>query len=75
MQASLLPRTAKGMLKKQVLAWWLRQRTTVGRQWVCERLGMGEVSSVTRAMRAVRNGRDAKLARMMKCLEKLSGDA
>jgi len=31
----------KGMAEKQVLAWWPRQRTTVGRRWVSEGLGWG----------------------------------
>ena len=29
----------KNLRVKQVLAWWLRQRTTVGRRWLSQRLG------------------------------------
>jgi hypothetical protein len=74
-QASQLAETAKGMVEKRVLAWWLRQRTTAGRQWVCERLWMGEVSAVTRAIRMVKSGRDRKVEQLKNRLVKLSDAA
>jgi REP element-mobilizing transposase RayT len=52
----------KGMAEKQVLAWWLRRRTTMGRRWVSERLWMGEESRVSRAVRLVETSRDDELA-------------
>ena len=51
------------------------QRTAARRQWVCERLCMGEASAVTRAMGIFKTGRDAKVERMKKKLEELSGEA
>jgi hypothetical protein len=74
-QASQLPETAKGMMEKAVLAWWLRQRTTARRPWICERLSMGEVSAVTRAIRLVKSGQHAKAKRMVNRLMKLSESA
>ena len=73
--ANQLAETGKGTLEKQVLAGWLRQRTAIRREWLCERLCMGEVSAVTRAMRVFKSGRDAKVERMKKRLEELSGQA
>jgi hypothetical protein len=46
--AGRLAERPKGMAEKQVLAWWLRRRTTMGRRWVSERLWMGEESGVSR---------------------------
>jgi REP element-mobilizing transposase RayT len=74
-QASQLPETTKGMMEKAVLAWWLRQRTTARRPWICERLSMGEVSAVTRAIRLVKSGQHAKAKRMVNRLMKLSESA
>ena len=51
----------KGMAEKQVLAWWLRQRTTAGRRWVSERLCMGEESGVSKAIRRVKESRGGEL--------------
>jgi hypothetical protein len=44
----------------------------VGRQWLCEKLRMGEVSAITRAMRKVQGSRDARIKRMIQRLENLS---
>ena len=54
----------KGAAEKQVLAWWLRGRTTMGRRWVSERLRMGEESGVSRAVRWVEAGRGGELKRL-----------
>jgi len=59
-----LRQAPKGRAEKQVLAWWLRQETIVGRRWVSERLGMGEESGVSRAVRLVKAGRNRELNRM-----------
>ena len=58
----------KGMAEKQVLAWWLRERTTAGRRWVSERLGMGEESGVSKAIRLVKDMRDVELNRLKRRL-------
>ncbi len=39
-----------GAPEKVVLAWWLRQYTTVSLRWASERLGMGHYSRVTQAI-------------------------
>ena len=57
------------MPEKQVLAWWLRQCTTVRRRWVSEYLGVGEESAVTRAVGLVQDGEDAELEKLRKRLE------
>ena len=59
-----LERAPKNQREKQVLAWWLRQRTTVGRRWMSQRLWMGEESGVTRAVRWVKANPDAELKRL-----------
>jgi hypothetical protein len=73
LDARRLSETPKGTAHKQVLAWWLRQRTTVGRRWVSERLGMGEESGVTRAVRRVNKSREAELENMKALLRKAIG--
>ena len=70
--ADQLTKTAKGTMEKKVLAWWLRRRTTAGRQWICERLRMGEVSAVNRGIQTIEGGRDPQAQRMKKLLENLS---
>ncbi len=60
----------KGMAEKQVLAWWLRRRTTAGRRWVSERLCMGEESGVSKAIRLVQESRDGELKRIKQQLLK-----
>jgi len=60
----------KRMAEKQVLAWWLRQRTTAGRRWVSERLQMGEESGVSKAIRLVKQSSDIELNRLKQRLMK-----
>ena len=66
---------AKGMPEKQALAWWLCQKTTVARRWVCERLGMGDESRVSKAIRRMKEGRDRGLAKLKERLEKTEKEA
>jgi uncharacterized protein YaeQ len=66
---------AKGMREKQALAWWLCQKTTVARRWVCERLGMGDESRVSQAIRRMKEGRDRGLAKLKERLEKTGKEA
>ncbi|HEX3624564.1 MAG TPA: hypothetical protein VH280_03970 [Verrucomicrobiae bacterium] len=40
----------KGSPEKAVLAWWLRESTTVTVRWVSERLEMGHYTRVTQAI-------------------------
>ncbi len=65
----------KNMADKQVLAWWLRQRTAVSRRWISERLRLGEESGVTCAVRTVKGSHEGKLEaikrRLLNSLEEL----
>ncbi len=54
--------------EKALVAWLVRKWTSVTRDWVTERLVMGHPSSVSRAVRKVRE--DARLGRKAKRLEK-----
>ena len=58
-----LPRNAP---EKEVLAWWLRQRTTVSLRWLSERLAMGHFSRVSQAISIVKRNSERKLERL-KC--------
>ena len=69
-----LERGPKNRLEKQVLAWWLRQRTTVGRRWLSQRLGMGEESGVTRAVRRVKGDQDVQVKQIKEQLLKGVGE-
>jgi hypothetical protein len=50
-------------LEKQVLAWWLRKKTVVSRRWISEKLGMGDLSRVSNAVRNVDSGKDSEMRR------------
>ena len=65
-----LENTPKGLGEKQVLAWWLRRRTTAGRRWIGERLWMGEESGVSKAVRRVNEDGDGALDPLKKRLVK-----
>jgi len=64
-----LAQAPKGMAEKQVVAWWVCGRTTVGRRWVSERLGMGDESRVSQAIRRVKQTVDPGLARLKRKIE------
>jgi putative transposase len=61
---------SKSLREKQVLAWYLRQRTAVSRRWISERLKMGEESGVTRAVRRVKGGKENRMERIKRRLLK-----
>src|SRR5579863_44792 len=73
-EARELKRRPKNLREKQAPAWWLRQRTTVGRRWISERLGMGEESGVTRAVRTLEGSRTGELERMKRRLLRISAE-
>ena len=60
----------KGQAEKQVLAWWLRGQTTVGRRWIAERLEMGYETRVSEAVSLVEGSRARKILELK---EKLQG--
>ena len=62
----------KGAPEKVVLAWWLRERTTVPLSWVSQRLAMGHYTRVTQAISrmARRPGRELeKIKRRLLALD------
>lgn len=53
-EEQLLP-LPKSCPEKQVLAWWLRQSTTVSLRWLSQRLAMGHFTRVSQAVNQVQN--------------------
>jgi hypothetical protein len=66
-----LPRSAP---EKGVLAWWLRQRTTVSLCWLSERLAMGHFTRVSQAISRVKRRPDRKLERFRRQLIQLESE-
>jgi putative transposase len=60
---------AKGALEKQVLAWWLRKKTVMGRRWISEKLRMGDLSRATNAVRKVHSVKEGEIRRRKMQLE------
>ena len=54
---------AKGSLEKQVLAWWLRKKMVVNLRWISEKLGMGDLSRVTNAVRRLDSRKESEIRR------------
>ena len=62
----------KGSPQKLVLAWWLRENTTVTLRWVSKRLEMGHYTRVTQAISRMsrRPGRKLeKIKRQLRAIE------
>jgi putative transposase len=56
--------------RKQVLAWLVKIQTTVGDDWIRQKLHMGDRSNVSRAVRVFREGNDSRIRRLKRCLHK-----
>ena len=54
----------KGAAEKVILAWWLRERTTVSLRWVSDRLRMGHYTRVTQALSRMRRRPGRKLKQL-----------
>ncbi len=67
-----LEKMAKGSKEKQVLVWWIRKKTVVGRRWISQRLGMGDASRVTQAVTVVDKTRDNALLKLKNRLQNSS---
>jgi hypothetical protein len=63
-----LPRSAP---EKRVLAWWLREGTTVSSAWLSERLAMGHYTRVSQAVGQVKREPDRQQKRWQKQLAKV----
>jgi hypothetical protein len=69
-----LRKLPKGAPEKQALAWWLRERTTVSRRWLSERLRMGHESRVTQAVAAVKRASAGALLSLREQLQQVSDE-
>jgi putative transposase len=58
----------KGAPEKTVLAWWLRERTTVPLRWVGQMLAMGHYTRVTQAVSRMNRKPGSKLEKLKRCL-------
>lgn len=67
----VFPKLSKGAPEKRVLAWWLRRQTTVTRRWICDRLSMGDESSVTHSACEMEQTTNPRLLAWKQGLEKL----
>jgi hypothetical protein len=54
-----------------VLAWWLRQRTTVSLRWLSDRLAMGHFTRVSQGISVVKRHPDRKLEQLRRKLIRL----
>jgi hypothetical protein len=57
-----------GQTEKQVLAWWLRGRTTVTRRWIADRLRLGYETRGSQAVSWVESTRARDVVQMRKTL-------
>jgi hypothetical protein len=64
-----LARTPKGLVEKQVLAWWLHGQTTARRRWIAEALRMGYESRVSQAISWVAANRTRKVVDLKRKLQ------
>jgi putative transposase len=63
----------KGSPEKAVLAWWLRENTTVAVRWVSQRLEMGHYTRVTQAISRVARRPNRKHKNLKRKLTDLTG--
>jgi REP element-mobilizing transposase RayT len=63
-----LPKSAP---EKTVLAWWLRERTTVSLRWVSQKLEMGHYTRVTQAVSRLKRKPGKKLEKLKRQLQQL----
>jgi hypothetical protein len=59
---------SKGAPEKTVLAWWLRERTTVSLRWVSEELAMGHYTRVSQAVSRLQRKPGRKLEKLKRRL-------
>jgi hypothetical protein len=65
---SQLAQNPKSAPEKAVLAWWLRQRTTVPLRWVSEHLAMGHFTRVSQTIDQVQRRPGRKQAQIKRLL-------
>jgi putative transposase len=72
LEKSDLSQMSKSAPEKMVLAWWLRQRTTVDLRWVSERLSMGHYTRVSQATSQLNRQPGGKYKKLKDHLVKLA---
>jgi REP element-mobilizing transposase RayT len=68
MKEGELKEMRKGAPEKVVLAWWLREQTTVTLRWVSDRLKMGHYTRVTQALSRMRRKPAGRLKQLQRRL-------
>ena len=58
----------KSDVRKQALAWLMKSNTVVGDEWVCQTLGMGDRSNISRAVGRFRRGKEKPVIALIKKL-------
>ncbi len=71
MSACDLSKLPKNDVRKQVVVWLLRKRTTVRNRWLSEQSAMGHETRVSQSVRAVAQAQDGKLVCLRQALEKM----
>jgi len=68
-------RLKRNDFRKELVAWFLSGKTSVGQEWIAKKLGMGNRVNVSRAIRRVESAKNGvqkdgkrKLEKMFKCL-------
>lgn len=67
---SILPRLKKNDVQKKVVAWLIRQNTSVRNEWICEKLSMGRPSNLARHVKDVSESTDVDVVEMRKMMKK-----
>jgi REP element-mobilizing transposase RayT len=65
-----MPSLPKGALEKQILAWYIRSKTTVSNQWLSEHLNSGHPANISRYLRNVSQSIDRDVKRLKDVLLK-----
>ncbi len=66
-------RLKKSDERKQVVAWFLRKKTTMGLDWIAEQLGMGSRANVSRAVGSIGLSEKAAVTHWAREMEKIYG--
>ncbi len=68
-------RLKRNDVSKELIAWFLSEKTSVGQEWIAQKLGMGNRANVSRAIRHIEGAKDGvihkgkrTLGKMFKCL-------
>jgi len=65
-----LPMMKKGTPQKKVIAWLIRNNTSVKNDWICEKLSMGRGSNLARHIRDVKESHDPDIMKMRGMMKK-----